>query len=77
MRRELMTTLQYITVFGLAIGSWLGMCQTMRQMKPRPLAIFVIVLCLAGMIGAFALGAHWQNLDFTCKPGTHCFPWGD
>jgi hypothetical protein len=71
-----MTGLQLTAVFTLALGSWGIMCLAMQK-QPTFLRVLVIVLCLAGVVGAFAIGAHWNHTDFTCKPGQHCFPWGD
>ena len=71
-----MTGLQLTAVFSLALGSWFAMCWTMR--KPATLLrVAIILFCLAGVVGAFALGTHWNHIDLTCKPGQHCFPWGD
>ena len=73
-----MTGLQFITVLVLTLSSWGMMCWVMRRLKPSSyLAIALIILSLATMIGAFALGSYWNHDDFTCKPGQHCFPWGD
>lgn len=70
-----MTGLQLTAVFTLALGSWGIMCLAMQ--KRTPLRMLIVLLCLAGFVGAFALGTHWNHIDLTCHPGQHCFPWGE
>ena len=73
-----MTGLQFGTVLAMTLFSWGAMCWAMRKLKPSSLlAIGIIILSLAAMVGAFALGSYWNHDDFTCKPGQHCFPWGN
>jgi hypothetical protein len=71
-----MTGLQLTAVFSLALGSWGAMCWAMQK-RATVLRVAVVLLCLTGVVGAFALGSYWNHTDFTCKPGQHCFPWGD
>jgi fluoride ion exporter CrcB/FEX len=72
-----MTFSQQAVVFSLVMGSWLLMAFTMNRMKVSMLSVAVIILCIVGIVGGFALGSTWNHDDFTCKPGMHCFPWGE
>ena len=72
-----MTFSQQAVVFSLVMGSWLLMAFTMQRMKVSVLSVVIIILCLAGVISGFALGSTWNHDDLTCKPGQHCFPWGE
>jgi sterol desaturase/sphingolipid hydroxylase (fatty acid hydroxylase superfamily) len=75
-----MTVFQFILVLVTVEAAVVGMFLAMRMSPPttiKPIQIVIVVLCLVAIIGAFTVGSYWNHDDYLCKPGAHCFPWGD
>lgn len=75
-----MTVFHFIIVLFVVLGSWLAMAFVMRSGPANWWRTLACLAFLATMIGGFVLGSYYRGdkpEDFLCKPGQHCFPWGD
>lgn len=75
-----MTALHFIAVLLIVVGSWLAMAFVMRTGPANWWRMLIVIACFATLLGGFVLGDHWSGRPpdyYLCKPGQHCFPWGD